>query len=66
MYACSKGYIDIARMLVIEYNANFDIQNTVRAIRYSSISLFASLFSMQLTRWVLCVVVFQRRLRVIL
>ena len=32
MLACSKGHIDIARMLVIESNANIDIIDTVRAI----------------------------------
>ena len=32
MEACSRGRIDIARMLVIKYNANIDIQNTVRAM----------------------------------
>ena len=32
MYACSEGHIDIARMLVSEYNANVDFQNTVRAM----------------------------------
>ena len=32
MYACSKGRIDIARMLVSEDNANVDILDTVRAM----------------------------------
>ena len=32
MKACSNGHIDIARMLLGEFNANIDIQNTVRAI----------------------------------
>ena len=32
MWACLKGHIDTARMLVGEFHANIDIQNTVRAI----------------------------------
>ena len=32
MMACYHGYIDIARMLVGEYHANIDIQNTVSVI----------------------------------
>ena len=32
MWACYKGHIDIARMLVGEYSANVDILDTVRAI----------------------------------
>ena len=32
MRACMNGHIDIARMLVGEYNANIDIADTVRVI----------------------------------
>ena len=32
MLACRNGDIDTARMLVGEFNANVDIQDTVRAI----------------------------------
>ena len=32
MAACENGHIEIVRMLVGEYHANIDIQNTVRAI----------------------------------
>ena len=32
MLACGNGYIDTARMLVGDFHANIDIQNTVRAI----------------------------------
>ena len=32
MLACMNGHIDIARMLVGEYNANVDVQSLVRAI----------------------------------
>ena len=32
MMACMNGEIDIARMLVGEFHANIDIQDTVRAI----------------------------------
>ena len=32
MLACEKGDIDTARMLAGEFDANIDIQNTVRAI----------------------------------
>ena len=35
MVACMKGHIDIARMLAGEFNANIDIQDTVRAISRS-------------------------------
>ena len=35
MQACRDGQIDIARMLVGEFNANIDIKNTVRAISIS-------------------------------
>ena len=34
MRACSKGHIDIARMLVGEYNANIDIVDTVSEIGF--------------------------------
>ena len=32
MDSCKEGEIDIARMLLGEFHANVDIQNTVRAI----------------------------------
>ena len=32
MSACMKGHIDTARMLVGEFHANVDIQDTVRAM----------------------------------
>ena len=32
MMACENGHIDIARMLVDEYNANIDILDSVRVI----------------------------------
>ena len=32
MWACEKGHIDTARMLVGEFHANIEIQNEVRAI----------------------------------
>ena len=32
MLACAEGHIDIARMLVGDYNANIDIQDEVREI----------------------------------
>ena len=32
MYACDNGEIDTARMLLGEFHAHSDIQNTVRAI----------------------------------
>ena len=35
MLACFHGQIDIARMLAGEFNANIDIQNTVKAISRS-------------------------------
>ena len=35
MWACRNGQIDIARMLAGEFNANIDIQDTVRAISRS-------------------------------
>ena len=38
MRACLNGHTDIARMLAGEFNANIDIQNTVRAISCASMS----------------------------
>ena len=35
MWACRNDQIEIARMLAGEFNANIDIQNTVRAISRS-------------------------------
>ena len=35
MWACRSGHIAIARMLAGEFNANIDIQDTVRAISRS-------------------------------
>ena len=35
MRACLNGHTDIARMLAGEFNANIDIQDTVRAISRS-------------------------------
>ena len=35
MWACRNGHTDIARMLAGEFNANIDIQDTVRAISRS-------------------------------
>ena len=35
MLACYHGHIDIARMLAGEFNANIDMQTTVRAIARS-------------------------------
>ena len=32
MRACMMGLIDIARMLLVEFHANIEIQNDVRAI----------------------------------
>ena len=32
MKACEYGRIDTARMLLVEFHANLDIQNDVRAI----------------------------------
>ena len=32
MYACEDSHIDTARMLLGEFHANIDIQDTVRAI----------------------------------
>ena len=32
MWACLKGHIDTARMLLGEFHANIDFQDTVRAI----------------------------------
>ena len=29
MYACSLGRVEVARMLMLEFNANVDIQNAV-------------------------------------
>ena len=30
MYACSRGHIETARMLLLEYNADINIQDNVR------------------------------------
>ena len=38
MYACQRGHVDTARVLVGEFHANIDIQDNVREI----------------VRWVLC------------
>ena len=61
MLACSKGHIDIARMLVIEYNANIAIQNTVRAMmRFVTplhlvvIGVVYSLIDSSISFWCLC------------
>ena len=32
MLACMEGHVDISRMLLGDFHANIDIQNTVRAI----------------------------------
>ena len=43
MFACAKGRIHIARMLVGEYHANIEIQTTVRAIAISRLWCCASM-----------------------
>ena len=37
MFACQGGHVDIARMLVSEYNANIEIQDKVMAISRSQL-----------------------------
>ena len=44
MWACKKGHIDIARMLLGEYHAHIDIQNRVRVIARLSLSCDVRLF----------------------